>query len=91
MIYALWTGLASAISCRCCRSSARNDQLTDVEKGHVLTSADKPARVTSVVASFDAWLFADSKVLWAVLISEIFKQVDRRRNFTSFACLRRDL
>lgn len=76
MVYALWAGLASAVSCRCCRSSAHDDQINNVEEGLGPTSADKPARVTSVVACFDAWLFADSKVLWAVLISEIFHQVD---------------
>lgn len=37
------------------------------------TSATKP-KLTCIFASFDAWLFADSDVLWAVLISEIFKQ-----------------
>lgn len=35
----------------------------------------KEPRVTCIFASFDAWLFADSDVLWAVLISEIFQQV----------------
>lgn len=75
MVYALWAGLTSAVSCRCCRSPARDDRINDVEDGLGSTSADKPARVTSVVASFDAWLFADSKVLWAVLVSEIFHQV----------------
>lgn len=33
--------------------------------------------VTCIVASFDAWLFADSDVLWAVLVSKIFEQVGR--------------
>lgn len=75
MVYALWAGLASAVHCRCCRSPARDDPVNDVEKELGSTSANKPARVTSVVASFDAWLFADSNVLWAVLISEIFHQV----------------
>ncbi|CAM9533755.1 unnamed protein product, partial [Ectocarpus sp. 8 AP-2014] len=81
VVYALWAGLTSAVSCRCCRSPARGDRVNDVEDGLGSTSADTPARVTSVVASFDAWLFADSKVLWAVLISEIFHQVEEHPCF----------
>ncbi|CAM9628063.1 unnamed protein product [Ectocarpus sp. 12 AP-2014] len=81
VVYALWAGLTSAVSCRCCRSPARDDRVNDVEDGLGSTSAVKPARVTSVVASFDAWLFADSKVLWAVLISEIFCQVEEHPCF----------
>lgn len=76
VVYALWAGLTSAVLCRCCRSPAHDDQLNNVEKGLGPISADKPTSVTSVVASFDAWLFADSKVLWAVLISEIFNHVN---------------
>lgn len=34
-------------------------------------------RVTCIVTSFDAWLFADSDVLWALLVSQIFKQVSK--------------
>lgn len=37
------------------------------------TTTTEP-KLTCIFASFDAWLFADSDVLWAVLISEIFKQ-----------------
>ncbi|CAM9693883.1 unnamed protein product, partial [Laminaria digitata] len=81
VVYALWAGLTSAVLCRCCRSPAHDDQLNNVEKGLGPISADKPACVTSVVASFDAWLFADSKVLWAVLISEIFNQVEQHACF----------
>lgn len=76
VIYALWAGLTSAVSCRCCRSPTHDDQPNSMEEGRGTTSNGRPPRVTSVVASFDAWLFADSKVLWAVLISEIFNQVD---------------
>ena len=75
MVYALWAALASVISCSCCLSPSRDDPLSNAEQGGGPASSEKPQRVTSVVASFDAWLYADSKVLWAVLISEIFNQV----------------
>lgn len=35
-----------------------------------------PVPVTCILASFDAWLFADSDVLWAFLVSKIFDQVE---------------
>ncbi|CAM9288617.1 unnamed protein product [Ectocarpus sp. 8 AP-2014] len=38
-------------------------------------------KLTCVLASFDAWLFADSDVLWAVLISTVFDQVERHPSF----------
>lgn len=38
-------------------------------------SGSEAVVVTNVVASFDAWLFADSDLLWAVLISKIFEEV----------------
>ena len=75
MIYALWAGLTSAVSCRCCISPAQDDQLIDAEEARRSAVTPRPS-VTSVVASFDAWLYADSKALWAVLISNIFYQVD---------------
>jgi len=60
-----------------CGSSGSDVNNDDEEKG-VGTSASSNISspdVISIIASFDAWLFADSKVLWAVLVSKIFEQV----------------
>ena len=74
VLYALVAGLITAVLGRCCCSSKKYTAVADdVERGNA------PAAVESIVASFDAWLFADSKVLWAVLISKIFDQVSRHR------------
>lgn len=47
--------------------------------GTSASSNDSSPAVKSIIASFDAWLFADSKVLWAVLVSKIFEEVSRQR------------
>ncbi|CAN0148534.1 unnamed protein product [Ascophyllum nodosum] len=72
VLYGLVTGVITAVSRRCCRSSPPAD-----EESRVGESTSGP--VVSIVASFDAWLFADSDVLWAVLVSKIFEQVSRHR------------
>lgn len=41
--------------------------------------------VKPIVASFNAWLFADSKVLWAVLVSKIFEEVSASKPTLSHA------
>ena len=68
--------------CRCCRSSPSAGVSSipdDVEMGvrRSTFSRGRVPAVNSIVTSFDAWLFADSKVLWAVLVSKIFEQVSR--------------
>ncbi|CAM9597767.1 unnamed protein product [Scytosiphon promiscuus] len=70
VVSALWAGLVSVLRCSCCRKPEPPQMTPDAEDGRGLKD------VTSVVARFDAWLYADSNVLWAVLISEIFKQVE---------------
>eukprot|EP00903_Cladosiphon_okamuranus_P022759 g20951.t1 len=82
VLYALVAGLVSAIFCRCWDPSEQTtppktppaNQPGNVEEGL------KP-HVHVIIACFDAWLFADSEALWAVLIKEIFTQVE---NYPSF-------
>lgn len=48
VVYALWAGLTSAVSCRCCTSPAHNDQLNKAEKGLGPASGDKSDRVSVI-------------------------------------------
>lgn len=89
LLHVLLTRCWDGTSCLCwscrlcgCFSSVKRGDEGDVESPLL----DEPQaydgttpRVTCIVTSFDAWLFADSDVLWAVLISQVFKQV-RKRN-----------
>jgi len=62
---------------RCCGSS-ESDMSVDIAERGVGTSGSSNSTsptVKTIVASFNAWLFADSKVLWAVLVSKIFEEV----------------
>ena len=79
VFYALAVGFRC---CRCCSSSPSAGVFSiadDVERGvrRSTFSRGRVPAVNSIVTSFDAWLFADSKVLWAVLVSKIFEQVSR--------------
>lgn len=75
------TGVTFPAFGRCCGSSKRDMDMDNAERGigaSASTNSSSPA-IKSIVANFDAWLFADSKVLWAVLVSKIFEEVSRLR------------
>lgn len=60
---------------RCCGCSAeKGNDADNAEKRVRALPSSNPASpvIKGIVASFNAWLFADSKVLWAVLVSKIF-------------------
>lgn len=57
--------------CCCCKPSQAGDEDAVSSRPAV----GSPPKVTCIIASFDAWLFSDSDVLWAVMISEIFQKV----------------
>lgn len=63
--------VAHALFTRCCCYSR-----AQVQAGNEEAPALDSPEVTCIVASFDAWLFVDSDVLWAVLISEISRKID---------------
>ena len=77
---------------RCCSSSKGGVDVDTMERGVETSALSSPASPTvkTIVASFNAWLFADSKVLWAVLVSKIFEEVSRYIiTNPSTSCLRR--
>lgn len=85
-VYAFSTGFLAVLTCVWCRqplaettrdTKAGEQRVSDTETGlgQTCVGKAKPCAVTCVVATFNAWLFADSDALWAVLVSEIFNQV----------------
>ena len=82
VVYALSAGFLAVATCLWCRGpraeTTRDAKTGEQRAGDIETGREqrtKPDDVTCVVATFNAWLFADSDALWAVLISEIFNQV----------------
>lgn len=85
-LYALTVGFITAVSGKRCLSaitnggykSVLNDEEKDDQDADNVERADTHSpRIISIIARFDAWLFADSKVLWAVLVSKVFDKVSR--------------
>lgn len=72
---------------RCCNSSESDMSVDNAERGTGTSdSSHSPSHtVKPIVASFNAWLFADSKVLWAVLVSKIFEEVSASKPTLSHA------
>ncbi|CAM9643523.1 unnamed protein product [Scytosiphon promiscuus] len=75
VVAALCGGLVDALT-RCCRKRPNPSQLPPEEE-----DGRRRKDVTSVVAKFDAWLYADSNALWALLISKIFEQMENHPCF----------
>ncbi|CAB1106251.1 unnamed protein product [Ectocarpus sp. CCAP 1310/34] len=56
-----------------------NDQSsTDIEKQQTKRPRSDGKKTTCVVASFDAWLYADTQLLWARLLCGVFVKVEAR-------------